>query len=196
MKAGSETSPDAECLTCGYLLRGLPAPVCPECARAFDPDDSSTFDADPRKRRRRRLWNRIAVVGVGLAVAGVLFPRGLLKADVTFTCSRCKRSTIMTRWQLNPPSWIPFAYPGINSRNDSGAGPATPLRKVCDHQYDLMVRTERARGGRMSAAGSLHPDQPIFVNGVRASMDTAPQILRTLMNPDSTGIHFGLSGGQ
>lgn len=31
------------CLGCGYLLRGLPEPVCPECGRAFDIEDPSTY---------------------------------------------------------------------------------------------------------------------------------------------------------
>ena len=31
------------CLTCGYLLRGLPDPRCPECGRPFDPTDASTY---------------------------------------------------------------------------------------------------------------------------------------------------------
>jgi hypothetical protein len=31
------------CLSCGYDLHGLPEHRCPECGRAFDPDDSATF---------------------------------------------------------------------------------------------------------------------------------------------------------
>lgn len=33
----------AVCLGCGYSLRGLPRPVCPECGRGFDPSDPATF---------------------------------------------------------------------------------------------------------------------------------------------------------
>ena len=39
---------EARCLGCGYWLRGLTTPMCPECGRAFDPGDLSTFDHDPR----------------------------------------------------------------------------------------------------------------------------------------------------
>jgi hypothetical protein len=39
----SELPPDAVCLTCGYALRGLPKPVCPECGRAFDPANRLTY---------------------------------------------------------------------------------------------------------------------------------------------------------
>ena len=31
------------CLGCGYILNGLPENRCPECARAFDPDDPKTY---------------------------------------------------------------------------------------------------------------------------------------------------------
>ncbi len=33
----------ARCLGCGYLLRGLPAPRCPECGRSFDPAIAKTM---------------------------------------------------------------------------------------------------------------------------------------------------------
>jgi hypothetical protein len=32
------------CLDCNYPLRDLPTPRCPECGRAFDPGDSTTFN--------------------------------------------------------------------------------------------------------------------------------------------------------
>jgi hypothetical protein len=46
----------AVCLVCGYSLRGLPEPVCPECGRVFDPADPATFkDLD-----EPTLWSRWA----------------------------------------------------------------------------------------------------------------------------------------
>ncbi len=36
---------DGLCLGCGYQLRGLPVWRCPECGRAFDPNDATTFVA-------------------------------------------------------------------------------------------------------------------------------------------------------
>ncbi len=32
------------CRQCGYLLRGLTEPRCPECGRPFDPEDPNTMD--------------------------------------------------------------------------------------------------------------------------------------------------------
>jgi len=38
---------DARCLKCGYPLRGLPSPVCPECGCAFDPADPGSYRGPP-----------------------------------------------------------------------------------------------------------------------------------------------------
>ncbi len=47
----------AECLGCGYRLRGLPANICPECGRGFDPADPTTY-RDPGEHRDARRWRR------------------------------------------------------------------------------------------------------------------------------------------
>jgi len=50
----STSIPDtAVCLGCGYSLRGLPKPVCPECGREFDPADPATFKDTGKPRS---LW--------------------------------------------------------------------------------------------------------------------------------------------
>ena len=44
----------ANCLNCGYQLHGLPDPTCPECGRAFDFDDPSTYDSSDSPARWRK----------------------------------------------------------------------------------------------------------------------------------------------
>jgi hypothetical protein len=44
----------AKCRCCGYLLRGLSRPVCPECGTIFDPARPDTYH-DPTRLRRREL---------------------------------------------------------------------------------------------------------------------------------------------
>lgn len=190
-KCHTLTSPEARCLTCGYLLRGLPEPVCPECAREFDPADPTTYDADPPGRRRRRWLIRGAVAVAMLAIAVAVFPRGILKANVTFTCSQCTRSTTVTRWQLNPPSWIRFAYPGIDSRSNPTTVTANPSAKNCSHQYDFKIRSDLPIGGWVAGSGSNQPGKPMTVNNVPVSIDTAPQALRALLKPGNNGISVG-----
>src|SRR4051794_33949091 len=51
------------CKTCHYCLAGLSQHRCPECAQAFDPLDSSTFEASPRPRPR---WWRRLLLAVSL----------------------------------------------------------------------------------------------------------------------------------
>jgi hypothetical protein len=45
------------CLTCSYKLASLRVAVCPECGRAFERDDPSTFDS---RTRSQRLLLRVA----------------------------------------------------------------------------------------------------------------------------------------
>jgi hypothetical protein len=58
------------CRKCGYQLAGLSENRCPECGRAFDPANPSSYDRDPgrwRSRRRER-----AIFKVVSAVAAIL----------------------------------------------------------------------------------------------------------------------------
>jgi hypothetical protein len=43
----AQVNPEARCLKCGYLLRGLPRNECPECGQAFDPGDPRTYRLPP-----------------------------------------------------------------------------------------------------------------------------------------------------
>lgn len=49
------------CLTCHYDLRKLTERRCPECGRAFDPDDASTYFEPPTIVTLRVMF-RVAVV--------------------------------------------------------------------------------------------------------------------------------------
>jgi hypothetical protein len=52
------------CPQCGYDVRGLPAPICPECGRAFDPDMPAALVS----RRQVATGWLSAMVAVGLAL--------------------------------------------------------------------------------------------------------------------------------
>ena len=57
------------CLDCEYDLRGLPAGSCPECGRAFDPLDPSSFR--PGNSRSPRLPMHLALL---IVIASSLVP--------------------------------------------------------------------------------------------------------------------------
>jgi len=48
----------ARCRTCGYALKGLCEPRCPECGESFEPGDVTTYVLT----RRRRYYNRLSVL--------------------------------------------------------------------------------------------------------------------------------------
>lgn len=51
-----------QCLDCGYDLRGLPEPRCPECGRGFNPDDPATYRSTLQREplSNTRLWGATA----------------------------------------------------------------------------------------------------------------------------------------
>ena len=73
-------------MNCGYMLRGLPEPVCPECGRAFDPADPTTYRC-PRVSTGFRL-TPLQLASIGLAVyIGCLVAIGCLEAKGTVSMS-------------------------------------------------------------------------------------------------------------
>lgn len=56
--------PTAVCLRCGYSLRGLETPRCPECGSAFDPADRRTYARRADRPDHDRLLPGRLVVGV------------------------------------------------------------------------------------------------------------------------------------
>ena len=180
---------EARCLRCGYRLRGLSAPVCPECGGEFDPQDLSTFDHDPRGRRRRRWAVRLGVWGgVGLVVL-LAAPRGVLKSRMVLTCSRCGEVVTVTRWELAAPEWTGFRYPGFDrtSRRRPVPPGGTTTAPCTTCAYSVNVRVEM-RSGWCSGTSKADPGESVYINGWRATPDTAPTILRRMMSRANRGI--------
>lgn len=61
------------CLSCQYELRNLTDRRCPECGRAFDPDDPRTFETDAvvRERALERAFNALGFCFIGTFVAAM-----------------------------------------------------------------------------------------------------------------------------
>ena len=59
------------CRRCGYELRGLPTPRCPECGRAFDPANPPARSGPVRPTGTRHRFRRRMVVGVILVVGSL-----------------------------------------------------------------------------------------------------------------------------
>lgn len=177
----------ARCLTCGYQLRGLDEPVCPECSRQFDPDDPKTFNADPPKRWRRRL---IKWAIIGLLIGGVgfaLWPGQILKAQITFTAKNSGHITTFERWKWQAPAWIPIPYPSFHWRSETkGSTPPGP-----DEPYSFQVN---AKGGW--AGGTFTDGEEVKINGIFLNPDHANEIMKALLAPDNQGMRVEFPGGM
>ncbi len=180
----------ARCSKCAYLLRGLPEPVCPECGQRFDPSDSASFTLAPRWRR----W--IRPIAIALTVVGILFalrPRGLSKAELTVTCNTCGWQASVSRWELRPPSWIPFRYPGHTSATLGRADllpdaygrpgkdvvpPPVALPQECQHVYSAALKLPTRS---LSAVAS--PGEVVTINGDFVTFASAETVLKAVMWP-------------
>ena len=59
---------DPLCVGCGYSLVGCPASVCPECGRAFDPNDPRTVAHNQREVIARRMFGPPGFIMATVAV--------------------------------------------------------------------------------------------------------------------------------
>ncbi|MCH7573235.1 MAG: hypothetical protein IH891_10005 [Planctomycetes bacterium] len=172
----------ARCLTCGYLLRELDEPVCPECARRFDPEDPKTYNTDPPGRLRRRLimWAIILLLigGVGYA----LWPQQILTAQMTFTMKDSGHKITFRRWELLAPNWMPLTYPSFHWRSDT-KGNASP---GVDEPFSFHVKAKYLQGWSNTFDGKV-----IDVNGIIADPDHANEIMKALLAPSNRGISIG-----
>ncbi len=200
--ANDELPITATCRGCGYLLRGLIEPICPECGRAFDPSDPTSYVPDPSVRNRRRWIIRISTAAVVAVVGFFIFPRGINKGDLTLTCPGCGYQVIVERWELAPPSWIPVRYPGYTSSATQRTNPkfantapkfaktpklppsgmlsqslSTPLCE--EHYYNAKLRIKNKGYLWVNGAKGRVP----LCNGMRVHPGTAEKILKSLMAP-------------
>jgi hypothetical protein len=180
--------PDARCRSCGYQLRELDRPVCPECAREFDPADPSTYIDDPRRRRRRRIiaW-AVSLLTVALLAFG-LCPRGLLRGRITFASPTSGVTMTIRRWEFESPRWIPLRYPGFHWTTWTPGGADSSDGGLDVSALDVVVGFEFSGGGSARASGSSSADQILTINGIPALPETGARLLKALQAPGNMGV--------
>ncbi|UCE60974.1 MAG: hypothetical protein JSU63_04325 [Phycisphaerales bacterium] len=93
---------DAACLKCGYLLRGLPEPRCPECSRSFDPNDPKTY-VTPLRRHTYGQACRVLLAWI----AAYILVNALLVIAGPGGCSPITMSSPLNWWPfLGPLLWV------------------------------------------------------------------------------------------
>lgn len=171
----------AACKQCGYLLRGLPEAVCPECSRVFDPNDPTTYIASPRVYARRKLVRRAIRVAIVLLMLSLIAPRGVRSGNLKMTCSICGKQSVFDRWQLKSPSWVPFPYPGRTTSTE-----ATGSGDCREHLFGVGV----SLGGPASVAGVPDPGSVSIINGEVVSPKNAADLLRSIMAEETPWLWF------
>lgn len=181
-------SDKACCLGCGYLLRDLPNPICPECGRGFDPLDEATYDAHPVRRRRRR---RIRSMIIGAVIGGLLVsfvPRKLATSSITFTCATCNHRLTVKRFEPFTLHWLPIRYPGFSWTTQPVAGTTkVVMPPPCTiHAYGISVVFEMPIGLCTGSCSGSVGSVPV-INGQDVTPETASSVLEAMMNPDNMG---------
>jgi hypothetical protein len=156
--AGNKVSRPAAifCRGCDYDLAGLDHNRCPECGRAFDPDDAKTFFALPRQQRRRRWVVRGSYVVAALVVGFVVVNLGLSQISYrteTWECYKCFVS-------ISSRQWAVFGITLVDEQNcDYWDSPNVRAKQqACLHPWVGGWAKERAYGllgGTLRASGEF-----------------------------------------
>ncbi len=179
---------NARCLGCGYSLYGLPANVCPECGRAFDPLDVTTFDSrTPATRRRKWIVRGIVVACLGLVYFAV-GPRRLAIGHIHLACKTCTQSVTTYRFEPIPPTWIPGRYPAF--RWTTRTPPVVSDGGACaSHVFnDVRVKFDMFAGGFAFAHRYPLVPEAQTMNGQLLVPETSHDVLRHLMSPYNRGL--------
>jgi hypothetical protein len=186
-----ELPADACCCGCGYALRDLPEPRCPECGRAFDPARPRSYTRVTARQRRVRRW---VMRGAVLLVFGVLiwslFPRCFQCAELEFTCEDCGAIQRYFRKEAIAPTYVPFRYSWLTWEwMETGQTNGTSLSTTCRHTHRLIrlclscdVRDtggQRAIGWASATMSAREiPGYPVEASGLNVGPSTIWQILQ------------------
>jgi hypothetical protein len=185
---------NARCLGCGYELRGLPEPVCPECGRAFDPGDPKTFDARTAAQRRRRLILRVLVLVAVIGLLAAIAPRGIMRSNVTLTCPDCGGVHDSVRYELKPPGWISFRYPGFVLQSGTLGTRTQGTCKNHRHNVAMSVQSRVLRACRVS--GTTDPGDVCYVNEIEAIPGNGGKIIEAVIRDHGCSISCGSSSDE
>lgn len=174
---------NARCWTCGYQLRGLDGNTCPECGRAFDPDDPATFDRrDPVALRRNRI-RRTAIVLAAILLLIPIFPRRILRGKVTLKCGDCGIEQTTYRWEPGLPSWIGLRLPGVHWRTSSLRKDDKKSEACQAHNFNHAAAEIGTWGSAMRLSCTCDAGFEPAIDNQATNLNTTVRVLRNAMNP-------------
>lgn len=184
----TELPADACCRKCGYLLRGLRTPICPECGQAFDPADAKSYELNTLAARRRKWILRFAIAVTVAAVVIAVAPQGVLHSRMLVGCTRCGTAFMAHRWELRTPPWLAslVRYPGYSTSPFSVPAPATwPASSTqpssCAHDWNYIGFS--GVGGKGMASCTCRDGFVAAASGTIVTPDNLTSALNRLANP-------------
>ena len=115
------------CTACNFDLRGLPASRCPECGRAFNAADATTFFERPRSAFARLLPRILLTIGLlailGIAIGGYtvyLAIHNAFEAEERLQTSRIVCNLIAEHVEQTPDHSWPTSWADLESRTTQG----------------------------------------------------------------------------
>lgn len=127
----------------------------------------------------------VSVLGLLVALA----PRGIMKSTVTLTCPDCKAVYRTARYELSPPRWIPFRYPGFLWHTAPSGNEAPPVCK--DHRYDVATSVQSRVLLNCTVTGTTDPGDSCYVNEIEAVPGNCGDIIEAITRDNGCSVSCG-----
>lgn len=112
-----------------------------------------------------------------------------MKSTVTLTCPDCKAVYRTTRYELKPPGWIPFHYPGFFWR--SGTATGEPLADCKHHRYDVSTNVQSRVLLGCTVTGTTDPGDTCYVNEIEAVPGNGSKIIDAIVRDNGCSVSCG-----
>ena len=150
MSVVMSTAKHIYCRGCDYILDGLDRHVCPECGRAFDPDDPSSIAQRSRRARRVRFIARGLLVSLIVILVPFLWPSGFGWMSV---CTQCGLMRSSRERYLPMTEYVVYTSHGDRETDLSNLLSKHGFRQNHTHQWAFGSGGHYGFAGRSCALG-------------------------------------------
>jgi hypothetical protein len=124
-----------------------------------------------------------------VAALWAVFPRGVMQSTISFTCADCGHIDRVRRLELRPPAGMPFRYPGITLTDEQNGPSAHSAFSHANYRAD--VKSDLFCRGTVTGWADCSTSSPCEVNGLLATLQSAPILLEEMLSRTNSGIQIG-----